>query len=227
MVRRPLLLQRVCAGKSWALVSAAGLLRAAWLASQRRGWAWRPPALPPHSARYLPPFPTKSASVLWPCELMQVTMSEANFVLGGIEQADTVILGVPSDVPYPDCDACILSAMAQIQRLVAPTGRKVHVVAKVRSPSRPCCPNTGGTESWTVRASCASMTPWVCLLHRAYVNARCRVFAWPRSHHNVSNRSTSCRTSAKGAPEGVFLDRHCAEWLPLPPPSALLSVHRL
>eukprot|EP00955_Chlamydomonas_euryale_P095446 364938-Chlamydomonas_euryale.AAC.17 len=40
-------------------------------------------------------------------------MSEANFVLGGIEQADTVILGVPSDVPYPDCDACILSAMAQ------------------------------------------------------------------------------------------------------------------
>ncbi|KAG1671383.1 hypothetical protein FOA52_011880 [Chlamydomonas sp. UWO 241] len=65
----------------------------------------------------------------------EITMSAANFRLGRIDLCDTVVLGVPSELQYPDSDALMLSALLQIQALAAEAKRKVHVVFKAISPN--------------------------------------------------------------------------------------------
>ena len=59
-----------------------------------------------------------------------INMSRQNFELGGLHLADTVIIGVPSSLAYPDNDALVLSALLQLEQLAAELQREIHVIAK-------------------------------------------------------------------------------------------------
>ena len=60
-------------------------------------------------------------------------MSEEDFLMGGrgVEKCDTVILGAPSDMPYPHNDSLVLSGLLQVQRVAAKVKRKVWEVESV------------------------------------------------------------------------------------------------
>ena len=60
----------------------------------------------------------------------KINMSRENFVLGEIHLADTVIIGVPRHLTYPDNDALVISALLQVEQLAAERQREIHVIAK-------------------------------------------------------------------------------------------------
>lgn len=60
----------------------------------------------------------------------EVNMSRSNFEMGELHLADTVIIGVPSSLTYPDNDALVLSALLQVEQLASELQREIHVIAK-------------------------------------------------------------------------------------------------
>mmetsp|Transcript_5648 Transcript_5648/g.17167 ORF Transcript_5648/g.17167 Transcript_5648/m.17167 type:complete len:335 (+) Transcript_5648:2346-3350(+) len=65
----------------------------------------------------------------------EITMGAENFRAINLATCDSVIIGVPSELGYPDSDALVLSALLQIQKLAAECERMVHVVFKASSPN--------------------------------------------------------------------------------------------